>query len=300
MEGRATSLNGNNRGEEDLEHKINTFFVANLPNGCTAKDLELAYKEYGEVTRTFVAPKKDKAGRIFGFVDFMGEHAVEYLVSTLKNVTILGKSVFIKQARFEKGALPPPPSKNPGDTKRQPKYHFDKNSSLFNGKSFASVLSGKSSDYWGDVDINIPNNFRPAGSILGSGLVGRVVDFTTLRNFRYITKEAGIRDFELKYLGGLYLLIHFKGSYSKKEFLENQTQWRKWFSFLDDWTGQSLPFERIAWLRIYGVPPHLWDRAVFDMVGNKFGKVVHPSQVSWNDGNWTYDCIGVLKEEGAG
>ncbi|MFS7952644.1 putative RNA recognition motif domain, nucleotide-binding alpha-beta plait domain superfamily [Helianthus anomalus] len=274
MKGRGNSRQREQSWGKNMERKINTFFVANLPNGCTTKDLETTYKEYGEVTRTFVAQKKDKVGRVFGFVDFMGEQAVEYLDNTLKNVTILGRSVFFKQARFEKGAPPPPPSKITGDTNRQPKYRFDKNTCLFNGKSFASILSGKSSDYLDDVDINIPHNFRPAGSILGSGLVGRVVDFTTLRTLHYIAKEAGIQDCEIKYLGGLYLLLHFKGSYNKNEFLENRSQWGEWFSFLDDWTGQSLSFEGIAWLRIYGVPPHL------------------------NDGNWTYDYIGVLKEDG--
>ncbi|MFS7923165.1 hypothetical protein Hanom_Chr03g00257461 [Helianthus anomalus] len=51
-----------------------------------------------------------------------------------------------------------------------------------------------------------------------------------------------------------------------------------WFNSVDIWKGQSVAFERIAWLNIHGVPLHLSGNEIFDSVGRCFGKVIHTSQ----------------------
>ncbi|MFS7913705.1 hypothetical protein Hanom_Chr02g00144791 [Helianthus anomalus] len=44
------------------------------------------------------------------------------------------------------------------------------------------------------------------------------------------------------------------------------------------WTGQSLPFERIAWLKVLGVRVHLAVDNIYDSIAGHFGKVLHASQ----------------------
>ncbi|MFS7913262.1 hypothetical protein Hanom_Chr02g00139771 [Helianthus anomalus] len=63
------------------------------------------------------------------------------------------------------------------------------------------------------------------------------------------------------------------------------------------WEGQVLSFERIAWLKIHGIPIHLAENWVFDYVASQFFLVVHPSQLDAEDDDWLVVCVGILVGE---
>ncbi|KAJ0555727.1 hypothetical protein HanRHA438_Chr07g0293971 [Helianthus annuus] len=83
-----------------------------------------------------------------------------------------------------------------------------------------------------------------------------------------------------------------------EEFLEAKDLWKGWFSNLDLWAGQSLAYERIAWLKFFGVPLHLAENKVFDSVAELFGKVLHKSQLSPDDRDLSFNRVGVLVDNG--
>ncbi|MFS7975056.1 hypothetical protein Hanom_Chr10g00875991 [Helianthus anomalus] len=62
--------------------------------------------------------------------------------------------------------------------------------------------------------------------------------------------------------------------------------------------GQSLPYERIAWLKIQGVPLHVLSNKVLDDIGSRFGKIIQQAQHNSGDGDLSLDYIGVLVGEG--
>ncbi|MFS7903174.1 hypothetical protein Hanom_Chr01g00020881 [Helianthus anomalus] len=68
----------------------------------------------------------------------------------------------------------------------------------------------------------------------------------------------------------------------------------EWFSTLDVWVGQSLAYERIAWLKIHGFPIHLTRKDTFDAIGGHFGTLVHDSQLQSNDNDLCVDFVGVI------
>ncbi|KAI3716758.1 hypothetical protein L1987_67865 [Smallanthus sonchifolius] len=92
------------------------------------------------------------------------------------------------------------------------------------------------------------------------------------------------------------------GSSSKeaKEMMANKaTEWGKFFNKLEIWDGQDIDFQRIAWIRIQGVPIHLWERQVFDKIGSCFGKIALGSEMYvQEEGNLTYDRVGILVNNG--
>ncbi|MFS7991078.1 putative RNA-directed DNA polymerase [Helianthus anomalus] len=65
-------------------------------------------------------------------------------------------------------------------------------------------------------------------------------------------------------------------------------------SYVAVWEGQSLPFERVAWLRFLGVPLHLVDPDVLTMVGKEFGKVLHVQKSFGEDKDLSVVRVGVL------
>ncbi|KAF5805472.1 hypothetical protein HanRHA438_Chr05g0219251 [Helianthus annuus] len=102
----------------------------------------------------------------------------------------------------------------------------------------------------------------------------------------------------LSYLGGLSMLLKFGNEDSCSKFLLDNKVWCSWFSSLDPWNGQSLLFERLAWIRIIGVPMHLADNDVLNNIAEHFGKIVHGSNLEAEDGNLSVSWIGLLVGEG--
>ncbi|KAJ0786308.1 hypothetical protein HanOQP8_Chr02g0053851 [Helianthus annuus] len=99
-------------------------------------------------------------------------------------------------------------------------------------------------------------------------------------------------------LDGLSVLLSFAGEVEAKNFAEAGGTWSRWFVSLDPWVGQAMPFEHLAWINIFGVPPHIFSSKVFNLIGGRFGRLVHESQVKTDDGDLTFDCVGVLTDSG--
>ncbi|KAJ0534112.1 hypothetical protein HanIR_Chr09g0416091 [Helianthus annuus] len=71
-----------------------------------------------------------------------------------------------------------------------------------------------------------------------------------------------------------------------------------WFSLLEAWNGQSLALERVAWLRLSGIPLHLLSSEVLGLVSQLFGKVLHIPKSFEEDQNLSLVRVGVLAGEG--
>ncbi|KAK9060688.1 hypothetical protein SSX86_021394 [Deinandra increscens subsp. villosa] len=83
---------------------------------------------------------------------------------------------------------------------------------------------------------------------------------------------------------GLDVLLSFASSTEASDFLLNGGQsWRLVFDTLVLWEGQDIPFNRIISLRIRGVPLLARDEVTFNRIGELFGKIVCPSDFSWNE-----------------
>lgn len=128
--------------------------------------------------------------------------------------------------------------------------------------------------------------------------MGTTKELDILRNQKSLLKDVGVSGLNIHYIGGLHVLLAFDVLTDAVDFRINKAVWEKWFTKLDDWHGQSLSFQRITWLRVIGVPLHLSDEVVYKLLGGSIGKVIHKSQVSWNNGDLSIDCIGVLVGEG--
>ncbi|KAM0024592.1 hypothetical protein Hdeb2414_s0022g00617571 [Helianthus debilis subsp. tardiflorus] len=106
-------------------------------------------------------------------------------------------------------------------------------------------------------------------------MVGRTVDLATLVDFDRLLKIAGTIYSKIQYLVGLSILISFYDEIAADKFLNSRNIWGPWFSKLAAWGGQSFPLERVAWLRVHGIPLHLLELDVLKMVGELFSKVLY-------------------------
>ncbi|KAL9992600.1 hypothetical protein Hdeb2414_s0006g00188401 [Helianthus debilis subsp. tardiflorus] len=128
-------------------------------------------------------------------------------------------------------------------------------------------------------------------------VVGRTVNLETLVDFKKLLKIAKTDFTNLFYLGGLSIMISFSDESPATAFLESKNLWGPLFSKLDMWVGQSLPLERVAWLRILGIPLHLLVEDVLTQVGDLFGKVLHVPRILYGVQDLSVFSVGVLAGE---
>ncbi|KAI3826975.1 hypothetical protein L1987_01036 [Smallanthus sonchifolius] len=68
--------------------------------------------------------------------------------------------------------------------------------------------------------IVVPNSTKAFSSLCGKALVGRMVDFKTLRTFNLLARDAGVNDMATQYISGMLILLSFKDPGAYKRFLE--------------------------------------------------------------------------------
>ncbi|KAK1414802.1 hypothetical protein QVD17_30561 [Tagetes erecta] len=86
-----------------------------------------------------------------------------------------------------------------------------------------------------------------------SSLVARAKQLTIVDDIHSLTSLAKVDRFQFRYLGGLFLLLSFPSHDEADAFLKARKTWKIWFSNMEQWQGQSIPYERIPWLRIHAI-----------------------------------------------
>ncbi|KAJ0544053.1 putative RNA recognition motif domain, nucleotide-binding alpha-beta plait domain superfamily [Helianthus annuus] len=255
---------------------ITKLFVANLPEGSTPWELRKCMEPFGEIAGTYVAKKRDKEGNRFGFVSFKNVRDKQELVKNLSGVKMGDCKLKVNIARY---AVENSGGSNQTETKKttiradgfghggRPFHLRDARSySDVVGKPNAAGSNFKGQEVFQSEDsretekyVVVPDRTSAFSSMFGLALVGRVVNLETLVDMDRLLGIAKILVANIQYLGGLSLLITFHDEEAAKNFLESKVIWGPWFSKLDPWNGQSLPLERVAWLRLEGIPLRLFD-----------------------------------------
>ncbi|KAJ0682872.1 hypothetical protein HanPI659440_Chr16g0652181 [Helianthus annuus] len=116
---------------------------------------------------------------------------------------------------------------------------------------------------------------------------------------RKLLDSAGLRDSPVSYIGGLKLMVVLKDKRSALAFINRwEAMWRDVFASAVLWQGQDLPYDRLVWLNVQGVPIHLRGSGLFDKIGGLFGKVVCGLEFSWDGVDNSFGSCGVLMELG--
>lgn len=63
----------------EVECVATTFFVSNLPGGCSASSIWRLFQRYGCLVDVYLAQKRDRMGLCFGFARFIKVQNVEKL-----------------------------------------------------------------------------------------------------------------------------------------------------------------------------------------------------------------------------
>ncbi|KAF5795822.1 putative RNA-directed DNA polymerase [Helianthus annuus] len=299
-------------GESSLG--LSKFFVSNLPDRCSSVAVGEFFSVFGNVARVYVARKRDKNGNNFGFVTFKGVKDTKDLEGRLKGIKMGSFKLQVNLARFaaENSGASASPAVGTGLPIRSGSGAWGQGNvdSLRDGRSYSDVLGknkGKvssSSVRDGGIDgvpvvrsVVVPDRISAFKELTGLAVIGRTVNLETLVDFDKLLRIAKVIFTRIQYLGGLFVMVSFPDEPEMKRFLDSRNVWGPWFDKLEPWAGQSLPSERVAWLKLFGIPLNLLDADVFMQVGELFGKVLFVPKDTDADLDLSVVKIGVLVGE---
>ncbi|PWA74180.1 hypothetical protein CTI12_AA253200 [Artemisia annua] len=269
--------------EDDVAKISTSIFVTNFPEGCSAKELFIACKQYGHVVDAFIPFKRSKAGKRFGFVRFINVFNEERLVNNLCTVWI---DRFKLQANIAKFHRSPANGNNyhakkDVGTAKSNSYVSKKDSGNSGvGNTYAHVLKGISQN---GIKDNEPT---PAivldddclnSKDMSLSLLGRVKEFASLSNLKSALINEGFVDITIRYMGELWVSLEFTSDNSKKLFQENVGV-RSWFSKLTQASNEFNTEGRIVWVEIEGIPFKLWSGNTFKRIASKWGELLDTDQ----------------------
>ncbi|KAK9049836.1 hypothetical protein SSX86_031195 [Deinandra increscens subsp. villosa] len=264
-----------------------------------------ACKHLGRITDVYISYRKSRSGEVFGFIKFTGVKNIWDLEKRLCKVKIGRLVLNANVEKFDRGGrrtsycpqIPKPLQNLPSGLSGAP-CSAGGAAPVSSGRSFASVVGGMQEGGKMKI-IDLGEMVTNAWCVWeGKALWGRAVDLRHLCNMHKLVELINVLDCHIRYMGGLQVLLTFPDSDAASLFLEYDQIWKDWFSKLERWSGQSPPPERIAWINIRGIPPHLWEAEVFESIGRLFGKIVQPSEADVYDCDISKSGVGILVNSG--
>ncbi|GJW05637.1 DIE2/ALG10 family protein [Tanacetum coccineum] len=228
---------GSKRTKEDDVLKISTsVFVTNFPEQASAKDLWNACKQYGHVVDAFIPNKRSKAGKRFGCMRFIKVFDVERLVGNLCTVWICRHRIYVNAARFHR-----------------PKGSTSSHQPAMKGKiRDSSIRNTKDNGHRDDVSsyANVVKNQSQGNGEMDASQVKEV---GVLENLKVALGNEGFTDIDLRYMGGLWVMIAFDSVEANEKFLLS-TGVCSWFSQLIQASSEFTTDERVTMVEIEGIP----------------------------------------------
>ncbi|CAH1416400.1 unnamed protein product [Lactuca virosa] len=107
-------------------------------------------------------------------------------------------------------------------------------------------------------------------------LVGEAASLDHLGHLPKLLLAKGETCVEVKFIGGLMVLMLFDHSVAAKEFMVSEHRWKDYLKWVRWGDKVETHEERVAWVRIMGLPLHLWGQRNFRIITEGFGKTIAP------------------------
>lgn len=278
-------------------------FVTNLPNGTSKETLKKIFSKFGCIVDVYIATKKDSKKKNFAFVRCKEVIGVTQLEASLQGLKCMGSVLEINVAKFKRRKVEPRGTTRTGEGNTGKSVRKEIGS-LRDGRSFAEVIVG----YDGRPIPPPPPKLDKKPIILESGsfwaewihspltLIGVAHSYEHLTNLPLEIRLGGSFAYGMKYLDGFEIGIRFRNDHDVKELRSNGKYWRKRFSELKPGNSYMDSPARLAWLKIVGLPLHMWSEGNFARIARLVGKLISPKMISMKLQDVSRGNICVLTE----
>ncbi|XP_058764805.1 uncharacterized protein LOC131638270 [Vicia villosa] len=294
---------------------ITTCYVNNLPDGVTRNEVERKFARWGKVTDVYIARKRNRSGRIFGFVRYAGIKNRIWLENQLKDIwfgtykTWVNISVYARKEQYSsrEAIVRQSNSKRKSMADQRSREFKSKQTVQWiqgnrrEGKSYADAIRNYTGQHnkdeafiWRQKDSK---EAQKAASQVGGGIsitvndeemewakkgyVGVVRNANVIESLQQNMIEEGIVTVKVIPLGGEKVFLKIDEEENFRELLEDSKQcFNKWFSLVRPWEPRDVGAVRFLWCRIYGVPVHAWRKKVFSILTFTLGSLVKLDKIN--------------------
>ncbi|KAF5801533.1 putative nucleotide-binding alpha-beta plait domain superfamily, RNA-binding domain superfamily [Helianthus annuus] len=275
--------------------------------GVVVAILATVLRGHGDIYDIYIAKKRDKGGNRFGFVSFLDVKDKEEMVRNMQNLRLGEYKLSINVARFvfEEGEIrDPPPRPKPVKESVLKQSHtsnggrqvrYEKTSTFSSKEALTGVRSNVADS---SKVLRLGEKTLVFNELCGRTILVRVGDFVLVSRFQRKLLDMGLGEGVIRYLGGMQFLVTFKtpehAIMAKDELLGRSDE----FVNVSIWDGQEVEFERVAWVKILGLPIQLCDPEIFEEVASVFGKVVQKVNFDPSSFDMSGGCVGILVNSG--
>ncbi|KAJ9557691.1 hypothetical protein OSB04_012305 [Centaurea solstitialis] len=272
--------------------KETSLLFYNFPRDWGVTQLWRLFKRYGTVSDIYMAFKRLRNGERFGFVRFRGVQNDQLLEGKLKKIWIGEANLKVhlankrerrsdyrsvaKYPRYEVGRMPTRSSQEENRSyaevvkKGLMVENNLKNLNSIKEPADKSDLKGPNLGCWeaeaGDLEY------------LNQCAVGSVSRMEHVDSIQALISAGTLENCEIKMLGGRDILIKFDSKETAENIIQNKVHGLHfWAKELTGWSKGFRASNRMVWLRILGVPLHIWKVEVFKDIATNWGSVVTTS-----------------------
>ncbi|CAH1443817.1 unnamed protein product [Lactuca virosa] len=279
---------------------LSNYFVTGFPNGTRKEELRIPLSKFGLVVDVYFGGRKDYQGNNFAFVRYKDVVDMKALEEKLQGIKCRDVTLSVNISKHQRKAPQKPTHATTNSDRRHPTgpaaTRYD---GIRDNRSYAQATAGHT--------VKQPNQqIRPATPLVilnththmnnwlsKSTLIAEAHSFDHIGNL----PASILMSDDTKYLRGLRMAMHYGNSVAAQEFLDDETRWREWFKWVERADKHEVRYERTAWLKILGLPLKLWDEVNFNLIAERFGRVVSPFDCIRNRRDYSMGKVGVLTSE---
>lgn len=265
--GRSTAANG---GGQRQARDTTRYFFSNFPERWGAKELWPVFQRYDRVWDVFVSTRRDRTGKRFGFVSFVGVKNPTKLEHELNTIMIGNTKMNVNFPRFD----------NRSSEKKREGGHVHR--PMVRGISKPGTQVASSKKTYAQVVSPVLNQGRMAGHAMSGedgieqwqgpypqelpvwltrSLVGVLKNIDVVPSLQNCSMLKGFSHIQVRYLGGDKVLLTGPEGFDLAEALQGpDCGVEDVFVSINPWTPQLPQESRLTWVKCYGFPVHMWAR----------------------------------------
>jgi len=121
------------------------------------------------------------------------------------------------------------------------------------------------------------------------GFIGTVIDGASIPLIQNKVEDAGFKDIDIIPIGADKVFVHsLSGADVSVVVVKARQFFDLIFSNLVPWKEEVLPFQRGAWIRLYGIPIHAWNESFFKLCVLDCGRFLRTDNCSLNRERFDY------------
>ncbi|KAM0062365.1 hypothetical protein Hdeb2414_s0004g00147311 [Helianthus debilis subsp. tardiflorus] len=175
---------------------------------------------------------------------------MEDLESSLKDVWIGSYKLFIIPARFVDGKHIPRKDEQVWQLVKGKEVQEEGREEVIEKPSASVNVNVEDKRSIRDTLLNKEPEINAFGEWYERGIIVRLKSLKFFTNLRYWLKNLCDGAVEIKYVGGLCVILVFENRDYKNEFVSKKVEWDSYVESIEDWVGLTFKVDRIAWLKI--------------------------------------------------